>query len=289
MSKLSKIYSQTGFTIIEILVAIAIVLIITLITIFSLTTLNKQVEIDSVGQNILSTLRIARSKTLASESETTYGVHFETSKYVLFSGATYIDGAASNKEYSLAESEINSISLSGGGSEVIFNRIRGDTSQNGTISIRLIADSNQTRTININSSGQVSLDEAVSQLDTRVTDSRHLHFDLGWSLQTSTTLTLTFHNSPNPDTVSNIAMIGFFDAGKTVFDWSGTTTVDGADQVIRVHTHSLDAFNTTLSVTRDKRYNDKALDVSIDSKAIVSYSATGTATVGAYGGTMTAQ
>lgn len=280
---------ESGFTLIEILVSIAVILIITILTLFSLTTLNKQVSIDSASQNILSTLRFARSQTLASKNQTTYGVHFETSKFVLFSGTSYDASATSNKDYTLGEAEISDISLNGAGSEVIFARIRGTTTQFGTVTVRLTSDISKTKTININSSGQVSITDSTSNPTARVTDSRHLHFDLGWSIQTATTLTLTFHDSPNPDTTQNIAMAGFFDGPKSVFDWSGTVTVGGSDQILQVHTHSLDAFNTTLSITRDKRYNTKALDVSIDSKAIVSYSAAGIATVGAYGGTLTPQ
>lgn len=274
---------NSGFTLIELLVSIAILLIITSVVIFSLRTFGQQVEIESISQNMMSTLRLARSRTLASEAETTYGVHFETTKYVLFAGTSYVDGAAGNKEFTLIDSEIYNISLNGGGSDVIFTRIRGTTSQYGSISARLVTDNSQTRTINISSSGQMSLQETVATTDSRIIDSRHLHFDLGWSIQNSTTLRLNF---PNDSVTQNIAMSGFFNLGKTEFDWSGKIPVGGTDQVLRIHTHSLDSFNTNLSIHRDRRYNDKALTVSIiDSgvtKAIVSYDANGTASVGAY-------
>ncbi len=282
-----KLFNQGGFTLIELLISIAILLIVTTLVIFSLRTFGRQVEIDSVGQDILSTLRLARSKTLASEGETTYGVHFESGKYVLFSGSSYTAGAAGNKEYNLSESEINSITLTGGGSEVIFDRIRGTTSYDGTVSVRLTSDTSQARTIIINPSGQVSLSQTVTTSDTRTKDSRHLHFVLqSWSIYNSTTLTL---NYPNDSVTQNVTMASYFNAGKTEFDWSGTIAVGGSDQVLRIHTHSLTVSATTLSIDRDLRYNNKALTVSIDGKQIVSYTAGGTATVGAYGGSMTVQ
>lgn len=280
---------QRGFTLIEILVSISILLIIMAVTIFSLTTLSKKVEIDSTSQNILSTLRLAQSKTLASENETKYGVHFETAKYVLFSGPTYSSSATDNKVYNLTDSQISTISLNGGGSEVIFDRIRGTTSNYGTVVIRLTTDVAQTKTININSSGQVSISSSITQSNTRIVDSRHLHFDLGYSIQTANTLTLKFYDTTN--VTQSIAMAGFFDGPKSVFDWSGTIGVNGSDQVLRIHTHSLTAFATNLSINRDLRsqYNNKALDVLIDNKLIVSYTAAGVATIGAYGGAMTVQ
>ena len=285
----SKPPNSEGFTLIEILIAVAILMLLAFLAIASFTTFRQQVEIDSSSQNILSTLRLARSKTLASESEDNYGVHFQADKYVLFKGTSYNPDDSSNNEYTLTDSEIFSISLNGEGSDVIFNRVRGTTDEDGSVSIRLLSDSSRTHTININSYGQVSVSDTVTTSSTRDMDSRHLHFDLGWSIQNSTTLTLAFTDSPNPPVTQNITMAGFFNVGKTIFDWSGTIIVNGSDQVLRVHTHSLDAFNTALSITRDVRYNDKALTVSIDGQAVVSYTAAGVATVGAFGGTMTVQ
>lgn len=289
VSNFSKPLNQAGFTLIEILVSVVILLIMALLAIASFTTLRQQVEIDSSSQNILSVLRLARSKTLASESEDSYGVHFQADKYVLFKGTSYDSNDATNKDYTLTDSELYSISLTGGGSDVIFNRIRGTTDEYGSVSIRLITDTTKTRTININNYGQVSINDTVTISSTRVTDSRHLHFDLGWSIQNSTTLTLAFTDSPNPPVTQNIPMAGYFNVGKTVFNWSGTITVNGSDQVLKVHTHTLDAFNTILTIDRDIRYNNKALTVSIDGQEVVSYTALGVATVGAFGGTMTVQ
>jgi prepilin-type N-terminal cleavage/methylation domain-containing protein len=281
--------NQKGFTFIEILIAVVILVLITLLMLASFTTLRQQVEIDSSSQNILSVLRLARSKTLASESEDSYGVHFQSDKYVLFKGTTYNALDSNNKDYTLTDSEINSISLNGGGGDVIFNRIRGTTDEYGTVTIRLLTDTSKTHTININNYGQVSLNDTVTVSSTRVFDSRHLHFNLGWSIQNSTTLTLAYTDSPNPPVTQNIAMSGYFNVGKTLFDWSGTVDVNGAEQELRIHTHSLDAFNTTLSINRDIRYNNKALTVSVDGQTIVTYTAAGVATVGAFGGTMTVQ
>lgn len=278
--------NKEGFTLIELLVSIAILLIISLLVIFSLTTFGRQVEIEASSQSVISVLSLARNRTLASEGKTTYGVHFDNDKYVLFSGSTYTAGDPNNDEYDLQDSEFYSISLNGGGNEVIFDRIRGTTGEYGSVSLRLISDNNQSRTINISESGQAGLSETLTVADSRVYDSRHLHFDLGWSIQNKNTLTLNF---PNDSVTQNINMTGFFNVGKTEFDWAGTVNVSGSDQVLRVHTHSLDGFNTILSIERDKRYNDKALTVSIDGQQIVSYTAAGVATVGSFGGVLTVQ
>ncbi|MBI1888924.1 MAG: hypothetical protein HYS15_03295 [Candidatus Spechtbacteria bacterium] len=123
-------------------------------------------------------------------------------------------------------------------------------------------------------------------------DSRHLDFDLvgldgrGWSIETTSILRLVFHNPGNPDTVQDIAMANYFKNGNTEFDWEGSINVNGDIEKLRVHTLYRDAYDTTLSIHRDRKDNQKAADISIDGKAIVSYAADGTATVGAYGGVM---
>ncbi len=280
---------SAGFTLLEILVAVGILVILLAIAMAAYGNFSRQIDLDVTTQGMLSVLRDARSRTLASEAETNYGVHFETDKYVLFPGAVYNASASANRVYNLSSSEIYSINLNGGGSEVVFDRIRGTTDQDGNVGIRLVDNPSRTQTILIDPGGQVSTQNTVSPTDTRQTDTRHLHFDLGWSIQGANTLTLTFQDPPNPNVVQNVSMTNYFNVGQTVFDWEGTVTVGGSDQELRIHTHSLSAFSTTLSIHRDKRYNNKALTISIDGQTIVSYDVYGNATVGGSGGTMTQQ
>ena len=280
--------ARQGFTLIEILVVIGIMGLLVAITFASYRIFSRQVDLETTAQKILSTLQLARNQTQASEDETQYGVHFEVSKYVLFKGATYNAADPNNKDYDLTSAEIYEINL-GGGSEVVFDRIRGTSANSGNVKVRVLADTSKTRTIVINPAGQVSLEETVNPTDTRIADTRHLHFSLGWSIQSSVTLTLVFSDPPNPDVVQNIAMASYFNATKTEFDWEGTTDVGGSDQTIRVNTHLLNATDTNLSVHRDRQKNSKAVQILIDGKDIVSYTAAGVATLGSFGGSMSVQ
>lgn len=284
--KLSAVnLSSKGFTLIEMIIVVGILAILLTLSFAAIQLFTGQVNLDTSSQQVLSTLQLARNRTLSSTGEMQHGVHFETSKYVLFEGSTYDSMDPDNKEFNLSAVEIYEININGG-DDVVYDRIRGTTSNNGNVKIRLTADNTKTETILVNSSGSVSLLETVSPTDTRVVDTRHLHFDLGWSIQGTTTLTFDF---PNDSHTENIPMAGFFDAGQTEFDWEGTITVGGDDQIFRVHTHLLNATDTTLSIHRDRQKNDKAVDISIDSSDIVSFTAIGAASVGNFGGTMTVQ
>ncbi len=123
-------------------------------------------------------------------------------------------------------------------------------------------------------------------------DSRHLEFDIldlagrGWTIYGATTLRLVFHDPPNADVVADIPMANFFNGAQTIFNWEGTYNVNGNPETLRVHTHYIDANDTTLSLHRDRRINQKAVDILIDGKAIVSYAADGSPAIGAWGGVM---
>jgi len=281
-----SIFDPKGFTLIELLVVSAIIIILLVIALASYRTFGHQTDVDTSAQRILNTLQLARNQTVASEEETVYGVHFEPSKYVLFKGAAYDPISADNKEYTLDRVEL-SVSLNGGGGEVVFDRVRGTTSQYGYITVQLIDEPTRTKTIIINPLGQVSLEETVNPTGARIADTRHLYFDLGWSIQNSTTLRFVFGDPLNPSKIEDIAMASGFISG--TFYWEGKISVNGSDQILKVHSHFLDGSNTILCIHRDRRYNNEAVQILIDGKEIVSYTAAGTATVGAFGGVMTQQ
>lgn len=279
----------SGFTLIEVMFSLTFISILALLGYLSFAPLRTNADIVATGNQVIGVLQLARNRTLSSLNDTTHGVHFENDQYVLFSGDSYDAMAADNEVRELpAGVEIHDISVAGA-PDVLFDRLTGTTSNSGEIGLRLVSDNSETRTISVLASGIVGLAGTTSPTDTRVTDTRHVHFDLGWSIQGASTLTLTFSDPPNPDHVENIDMSTFFDAGQTVFDWGGTITVSGSGQQMRIHTHSLDASNTQLSITRDGRFNDKGVAISVDGQEIVSYDASGSATVGSSGGTMTVQ
>ncbi|MDO8558507.1 MAG: prepilin-type N-terminal cleavage/methylation domain-containing protein [bacterium] len=284
--------TKNGFVLIELLLVVSIIALITVFVFNTLTTFRQQSDIDSVGEGILGALRLARSKTISSENASSYGVHFESATYTLFMGRTYTSGSSLNEDHALpSQVEIFNIALSTSTQAVVFDRLTGHTSTIGTISIRPQGSVVTARTIQIDSSGDVSVAaSSISALNTRITDTRHLHFDLGWSIQNATTLRLRFYDSPNPDVVTDVTMTPT--PPRTSFSWEGDTDVYGQNQHVKVSAHSLDISNTLLSIQRHKDQNTKAVKVSIIDgveKDVVSYAASGTSTVEIYGGVMSVQ
>src|SRR3989338_2100856 len=126
------------FTVLEILVAIAIItLVVTIITI-SFSKLNSAQALDKSATLVTAVLDEARSLTLSSKGDSQYGVYLEASQVVLFKGATYSQPDPANVVTSLHSLVgLRNITLSGGGTSVVFKRLNGNTDETGTAEIFL--------------------------------------------------------------------------------------------------------------------------------------------------------
>lgn len=275
-----------GFTLLEIIVAVGIISLIGATSMVSFLNSRRTRDLGANGQNVLSILRLAQSKTIAGEDASNWGVHLDSSQFVLFRGVTYA-GAIKTEPHALPDTlEIANISLAGGGQDIIFQKIYGTTVQSGTFDIRVKAVTTQKFSITIDSSGKVYQTETPpASLNTRIIDARHRAFNLGWSIQDSLTLTLTFSDPPNPDIIFPVVMTPV--PPRATFDWSGAVPVGGQNQTLRIHAVSLTGTNTILHIDRDCRYNNKKVKITIDTRDIATYEANcQTITVGAFGGTM---
>lgn len=145
--KILKTKNGRGFTLVEIIIIVAIIVILSALTFQSFSNLSEREALDKEALHVLSLLHEARSLTLSSKNATQYGVHLENSRAILFPGSSYSAGNPANKIVDLKESvTISTITLTGGGSDVIFNRLTGATGESGTTTLSLLADPSQTKT-----------------------------------------------------------------------------------------------------------------------------------------------
>jgi Tfp pilus assembly protein FimT len=154
-----KIKTNKGSSFTEILVIIAISVLIVGGVTASFSVFNKSQNIKGAVSEISSELDEARALTLASYDNTVYGVHIESDKVTLFKGDTYSSVSADNEVTELSPRvSISGISLSGGGDDVIFQRLTGKTDQYGTLTVSLISDITETKVITIQESGIIESD-----------------------------------------------------------------------------------------------------------------------------------
>jgi prepilin-type N-terminal cleavage/methylation domain-containing protein len=143
-----------GFTILEILVVISILVVVAVAAFFLPKNINSKQVVDKGTLLTLSVIEEARSMTLSSRDNSVYGVHFESSQIVLFKGARYIEGEPSNVVSDLNSLiSFESVVLVGGGTDLVFERLTGKTSQNGVVTISLNSDTSINKTVTIYETG----------------------------------------------------------------------------------------------------------------------------------------
>ena len=153
-----KNISQKGITLLEVIIVIAIIGILIGIALPQFSAIKNAQIIKGAGEDILSVLGKARSQTLASLNSTEYGVHFETNRVTIFSGTVYSSGNVSNVIENISSpASISTISLTGGATDVYFNRLSGTPNKTGTIVVSISSDTSLTKTITISSTGEVSI------------------------------------------------------------------------------------------------------------------------------------
>jgi prepilin-type N-terminal cleavage/methylation domain-containing protein len=149
---------KKGFSILEIMLVIAIIAILLAIVLPSLTKSRNTQALSASTEAVISVLNQARSKTLSSEKDTAYGVKIDSASVTLFVGTTYNAGTQTNIVTNLQNNitiPSGNVSLAGGGSEVVFNRLTGATDDFGTVIVQVSNDSNSKKTITIEKTGNV--------------------------------------------------------------------------------------------------------------------------------------
>ena len=144
---------RKGFTLLEILVALGILLLLGSFTIAAFSNYVKRSLLNEARTKIISEINYARSQTLASEDKSSWGIHFESGRIVRFKGSAYSPADPSNQELLMPRgTTISSISL-GGPQDIIFGRLTARASAQGTLIIQLTAEPAASTTIQIYASG----------------------------------------------------------------------------------------------------------------------------------------
>jgi len=275
--KRRSIKQKNGFVLIELLVVIGIMGLMMALLYVNLGFFQKGKTVDEAANEIVRTLRLAQSKTLSSEGDSSFGVYFETDRFTLFKGAVFNPGAPDNEVHQLNSAlKISEINL-GGPSATVFERLTGALPTSGSVKLELVNASSTNKTIFVDASGAISLSSDVPSDANRIKDSRHTHVLYSQNTKTASTLALVF---PNDSFTQNIDYRANLNADKSQFYWEGRVTVGGSVQVLKIHSHQLTDTSTLFCIHRDRRFNSKALNISLDGQNLIDYTANGTTTQG---------
>ncbi len=274
-----------GFTLIEILVLITIVIVLFFISVLVLNSFRKETELNEVVERVVILLQSARTKTVSSHNDSQYGIYFDDQSdpnmIVFFKGPSYsLRDPAFDEDYSFPSNiNLEIISLAGD-NEVVFQKITGETPNWGYVTLTSVRDADETTTIYVKRSGQIDMKDSDTPSDeSRSKDSRHIHFSYARTIDAlNETVILRFEYDSSVyereiPISSNMRGDQFY--------WEGEVDVGGSLQRLIIQTQRLNDPDTEFCIHRDRRYNDKALSISLSgdtSGSIIDYSADGLST-----------
>jgi type II secretory pathway pseudopilin PulG len=150
---------EKGLSLLEIIVSMAILMLLATTTVGVLIAYRDRQVLNTETTQVLSMFNKARTETLASKLQLSYGVRLNADRVILYPTA-FASSTAENEEYVLHHSVIISdISLNGGGLDCLFNRLSGDAPSYGTFRVSLASDPNQFHTITIKQTGFIGLQD----------------------------------------------------------------------------------------------------------------------------------
>lgn len=141
---------KRGFTLVEILVTLAILTTILAIGSFTNISLFKQEQILKEEMILVSTLQKARSRAMNNVDQSKHGVHIENGSkyYFIFKGNTYNPNDSTNEKISREDKIIIS-----GLTNVVFEQLSGNTNEGN---IKFINTENKEKNITISKNGLIN-------------------------------------------------------------------------------------------------------------------------------------
>ncbi|MFA6520176.1 MAG: hypothetical protein WCT44_01060 [Candidatus Paceibacterota bacterium] len=134
-----KNFYKKGITALEFLLVIAILGILFTIVIPQFSRIKENQVLKSTIGDVVSSLNKARTKTLASVSSSSYGVHLQSDKVIIFKGTVFSSGDSNNETINITSpATISNVTLAGTSSssgDVYFNRLSGAPNKTGTVTI----------------------------------------------------------------------------------------------------------------------------------------------------------
>lgn len=147
---LKKVKRVTGFTLLEVLLSIAIIGILAGISMPIYQSFQVKNDLDVAVNTIVQTLRRAQLLSQAVDGDSSWGVYMQNGSITLFQGADY---SSHDSNFDEVFDVPTSITFSGI-QEIVFTKFSGEPQTTGIITLN--SSTNETRTITINEKGMVS-------------------------------------------------------------------------------------------------------------------------------------
>jgi type IV fimbrial biogenesis protein FimT len=151
-----KMNPTRGFTLMEIVTAITIVLILLGIGIGTFYRQRSTSQIKPIADGIVAILEHAKADAVAGKNGSNFGVNFGSTTYTYFSGSSYNASDPNNLVNTISSQFVINDTIAGG-SSIIFARLSGTPSATGTITVSDTQDSSDTKIVSVGSGGEVGV------------------------------------------------------------------------------------------------------------------------------------
>lgn len=145
---LKKLNHEQGFTLLELLLSVAIISLLAGLSLPVYRTLIKKNDLDIAANTVASSLRRAQVLSQAVDGDTTWGVEIQSGSITLFKGTSYT-GRDTNFDETF---DMATTIVIGGTTEIIFTKFTGLPQTTGTINLSTESDA---RSVTINAKGMV--------------------------------------------------------------------------------------------------------------------------------------
>jgi len=151
-----------GFTIIELLIVIAVMATLITMSVAVFVNLNHNQALERTTAQVVALMQATRSKAQTSKADAQYGVHLQTDRIIAFVGTTYETTAPDNIILSFDDVSLSATSSTvGGGQNIIFKKISGATDNPGTFNLTLSSLPTIVKMVKIEATGLISVQENV--------------------------------------------------------------------------------------------------------------------------------
>ncbi len=128
-------FSPRGFTLIEIMVALAVIMSLATVTLIAFQNMYRAGALTTAQSEVYTAFRDARTKTLASQDSTVYGVMVSSTTVTRFVGDTFSPGELTNVTYFFEAGVFATGTLAQSETPIVFKRLSGVPNATGTILI----------------------------------------------------------------------------------------------------------------------------------------------------------
>jgi prepilin-type N-terminal cleavage/methylation domain-containing protein len=145
---------KAGFSVIEILIVMAIMGIILTIAVMSFSSARAKKQLEITVDSISAKLEEAKANAVSGKGGVSYGMNFTSTSYTLFAGDTFNPNSETNSSSTVPVDITITRNISGGGDTIVFSRMTGTPQTTGDI---IITGTSGAATVTVGILGDISV------------------------------------------------------------------------------------------------------------------------------------